>query len=255
MVIEVVIPAFNEEKRVGGTLARIYAYAAEAGLDLRVTVVEDGSRDRTPEIVEGLKVRFPSLKLLLLGRNRGKGAAVRAGMLAASAEADFLLLSDADLAAPIEEIERLLPHAEHAAVVIGSRARDRTLIQVHQPAHRELMGIIYNLFVQTLLLPGLCDTQCGFKLFRAAAARDVFKDCLTDGFSYDVEALRLAVVKGYVVEEIPIRWSHVEESKVRLGSAPWRMFADLLAIFRRLGRGPRVSRSCAGAGFPRRIPS
>jgi dolichyl-phosphate beta-glucosyltransferase len=255
MVIEVIIPAYNEEKRIGATLERIYTYASASGLDLRVTVVEDGSRDRTPEIVEGLQARFPSLKLLRLERNRGKGAAVRAGMMAASEEADFLLLSDADLATPIEEIEWLLPHAEHTAVVIGSRALDRTLIQVHQPAHREFMGIVYNLFVQAFLLPGLWDTQCGFKLFRAAAAKEIFRDCRTDGFSYDVEALRLAVKRGYVVEEIPVRWFHVGESKVRLASAPWAMFVELLTISRRLGKGPRVSRSCAGAGFPRRIPS
>lgn len=109
MVIQIIIPAFNEEKRIGATLERIYAYTSASGLDMRVMVVEDGSRDCTPDIVEGLKARFPSLKLLQLGRNRGKGAAVRAGMLAASDDADLLLLSDADLAAPIEEIEKLLP--------------------------------------------------------------------------------------------------------------------------------------------------
>ena len=114
--------------------------------------------------------------------------------------------------------------------------------------------MVYNLFVQALLLPGLWDTQCGFKLFRAAAAKDIFEECRTDGFSYDVEALRLAVQKGYTVEEIPVAWSHMEESRVRLVSAPWNMFSELWTIYRRLGRGRRVFRSCAGGGFPRRNP-
>jgi dolichyl-phosphate beta-glucosyltransferase len=237
MVIEVIIPAFDEEKRISGTIERIYSYAAASGLDLRVTVAEDGCRDRTPNIVEKMKARFPSLKLLRLGKNRGKGAAVKA-----------------DLATPIEEIEKLLPHARHAAVVIGSRALDRTLIQVHQPMYREFMGMVYNFFVRMLLLPGLWDTQCGFKLFRTAAAKEIFRACSVDGFSYDVEALRLAGAMGFVVEEIPVRWFHVGESKVRLPRAAMA-FVDLWVIFRRLGRGPRASRSCAGGGFPRRIPS
>jgi dolichyl-phosphate beta-glucosyltransferase len=254
MVIEVIIPAYNEEKRIGGTLERLRAYASACGWTMRVMVADDGSSDGTARVVEAAAARWPAVRLLRLERNRGKGAAVRAGMLAAAPDADLLLLSDADLAAPIEEIERLLPHAEHAAVVIGSRALDRTLIQAHQPPHREVMGMVYNLFAQALLLPGLWDTQCGFKLFRTAAAREIFRDCRTDGFSYDAEALRLAVKKGYVVEEVPVRWSHVEESRVRLVSAPWKMFSELWAICRRLGRGRRVFRSCGSGGFPRRIP-
>ena len=254
MVIEIVIPAFNEEKRIGGTLARLRAYASTCGWTMRVTVADDGSTDGTACVVEAMAALWPIVRLIRLGKNTGKGAAVRAGMLATAEDSDLLLLSDADLAAPIEEIEKLIPHAEHAAVVIGSRALDRTLIQIHQPMHREFMGMVYNLFVQALLVPGLWDTQCGFKLFRAAAARDIFKECRTDGFSYDVEALRLAVKKGYTVEEIPVRWSHVGESKVRLTSAPWAMFMELWTIYRRLGRGRRVSRSCAGGGYPRRIP-
>lgn len=255
MVIEVIIPAFNESRRIASTLEACFAYRPPAGHTLRVTVCDDGSVDDTCVIVKDLTARYPDLRLLKVGSNAGKGAAVRLGMTQSLPDSDFLLLSDADLASPIQEVERLLPHMDHCAVAIGSRALDRSLIQVHQPPHREFMGIVYNRLVQALLLPGLYDTQCGFKLFRAAVAREVFGASRVDGFSYDVEVLRLATARGYLVEEVPVRWFHVEDSKVRLLSAPAAMFGEVLVIARRLGRGPRACRCGAGAGWPaRRIP-
>jgi dolichyl-phosphate beta-glucosyltransferase len=255
MVIEVVIPAYNESRRIASTLERCFAYTPPAGHALRVTVCDDGSTDDTCAVVEGMTARFPDLRLLKVGSNKGKGAAVRLGMTHALPDSGLLLLSDADLASPIEEVERLLPHMDHAAVAIGSRALDRSLIQVHQPLHREFMGIVYNRLVQALLLPGLYDTQCGFKLFRAAVAKEIFSASIVDGFSYDVEVLRLATARGYIVEEVPVHWFHVEDSKVRLLSAPAAMFGEVAAIARRLGRGPRACRCGAGGGWPaRRIP-
>jgi len=256
MVIEVVIPAYNESRRIASTLEKCFGYKPPVGHTLRVTVSDDGSTDDTCAIVEGMTARFPNLRLLKVGSNKGKGAAVRLGMVQSRPDSDFLLLSDADLSSPIEEVERLLPHMDHAAVAIGSRALDRSLIQVHQPPHREFMGIVYNRLVQALLLPGLYDTQCGFKLFRASVAREIFGASVVDGFSYDVEVLRLATARGYLIEEVPVRWFHVEDSKVRLLSAPAAMFWEVVAISRRLGRGPRACRCGADAGYPaRHIPS
>jgi dolichyl-phosphate beta-glucosyltransferase len=168
----------------------------------------------------------PRIRLIEYQPNRGKGYAVRTGMLAA--EADFLLLCDADLATPIEELETLA--AAHADIAIGSRALDRAKLEVHQPWLREFGGRVLNKMIQLLAVKGLKDTQCGFKLFTRDAAKAIFPRCKLNGFSYDVEALMIGKALGFSIEEVPVRWAHQEGSKVKvLRDAP-RMLRDLIVL-------------------------
>ena len=221
--LSVVVPAFNEEDRLGPTLDRISAYCAAAHPSFEVIVADDGSRDGTVALAEARGVRVISL-----GRNRGKGAAVRAGMLAA--RGDHVLFSDADLATPIEELGKL--EAVMAAgndVVIGSRAVAGAEIRTRQHPIREGMGRSFNLIVRALLLGGIRDTQCGFKLFTRAAAHDLFGRATIDGFAFDVEILWLARDR-YRVAETPVVWRHVEESKVSPGIDAARMLRDVVRL-------------------------
>jgi dolichyl-phosphate beta-glucosyltransferase len=186
-------------------------------------VVDDGSRDRTAERAEAA-----GATVLRNEANRGKGYAVRRGMLAARGARR--LMTDADLSTPIEELERLGARIDEGYdVVIGSRALPGARIEVRQPWYRENMGRLFNLFVRALAVPGVTDTQCGFKLFTAAAARDVFAAARLDGFSFDVEALFLARRKGYRIAEVPVVWRNDAASRVSLLRG-FLAFPDLLRI-------------------------
>ena len=208
--ISIIIPAFNEEKRLASTLESIQTYLAGGGWEFsEILVVDDGSRDRTAEVARAAGVR-----VLQNPGNRGKGYSVRHGMLKAGAE--WALFSDADLSAPIEELEKLWHSVEqeHADAAIGSRALDRSLIGVHQPAFRENMGRVFNLLMRLETGLPFHDTQCGFKLFQAAAAREIFKRQVLDGFGFDVEVLFIAGHLGYRTLEVPVRWNDVAGTKV-----------------------------------------
>ena len=186
-------------------------------------VVDDGSRDRTAERAEAA-----GATVLRNEANRGKGHAVRRGMLAARGARR--LMTDADLSTPIEEMERLGARMDEGHdVVIGSRALPGARIEVRQPWYRENTGRLFNLFVRALAVPGVTDTQCGFKLFTAAAARDVFSAMRLDGFSFDVEALFLARRKGYRIAEVPVVWRNDAASRVSLLRG-FLAFPDLLRI-------------------------
>jgi len=221
--LSVVIPAYNEAERLPRTLCRLAAFLRDFGRGHEVVVVDDGSRDATAE-----KAREAGAVVLRNERNRGKGHAVRRGMLQARGER--LLMTDADLSTPIEELPRLLQKIEEGwDVVIGSRALPGSRIEVHQAWFRENMGRLYNVFVRALALPGLRDTQCGFKLWTAAAARAAFSAARLHGFSFDVEALYLARKRGYRIAEIPVTWRNDAATRVGLrgGSVA---FPDLLKI-------------------------
>ena len=227
--LSIVIPAYNEEQRLPATLDRILAWARTAPIPLReVLVVDDGSRDGTAALVES-GTHGPLVRLLRNPGNRGKGFAVRNGMLQAAGE--WILSTDADLSSPIEEFSKLLAAArrENAPIAIGSRALDRSLVKVHQGALRELSGRTFNLAMRIVTGLPFRDTQCGFKLFRRAAAREVFARQIEDGFSFDVEDLAIARVLGIKVVEVAVEWSNVEGTKVSLlgGAKP---FGDLLRI-------------------------
>jgi dolichyl-phosphate beta-glucosyltransferase len=221
--LSVVIPAFNEAERLPRTLGRLRAYLRGFDRGHEVLVVDDGSSDATAE-----KAREAGATVLRNDRNRGKGHAVRRGML--EARGQRRLMTDADLSTPIEELPRFLEAMDRGFdVVIGSRALPGANIEVHQPWFRENMGRLYNLFVRALAVPGLHDTQCGFKLWSAPAARDAFTAARLDGFSFDVEALYLARKRGYRVAELPVTWRNDAATRVGLGGGS-AAFPDLLRI-------------------------
>jgi len=221
--LSVVIPAFNEAGRLPRTLERVTAFLRGWGHSYEVLVADDGSTDGTAD-----KARAAGAIVLREDRNHGKGHAVRQGMLAARGLRR--LMTDADLSTPIEELPRLLARMDEGFdVVIGSRALPASTIEVHQPWYRENMGRVYNRFVRTLALPGLHDTQCGFKLWSARAARAAFAASRLDGFSFDVEALYVARKRGYRIAEEPVVWRNDAATRVGLGGGS-RAFPDLLRI-------------------------
>ena len=210
--ISIVIPAYNEEKRLPATLVKIHKYLAGAHWDFsELIVVDDGSRDATAKVA-----REAGARVLENPGNRGKGYTVKHGMLEARGE--WVLYTDADLSAPIGELEKLWTAVENqnASVAIGSRALDRSLVGVHQPRLRELVGRVFNLMMRMSTGLPFRDTQCGFKLFEARAAQEIFSRQQLDGFGFDVEVLFIAQRLGYASIEVPVRWDNVEGTKVSL---------------------------------------
>lgn len=227
------VPAWNEENRLPPTLAELRRYIDDRDLEAEVIVVDDGSSDGTSALVEGLAAGDARFRLLRHEANQGKGAAVATGMLAARGE--FVLFTDADLSTPIDDAEPMLDALHSGAdVAIGSRALDRSLIEVHQPWYRDRMGRIFNLFVQALLLPGVKDTQCGFKAFRRAAARELFSSTHSSGFEFDCEVLYRARRRGLVIREIPVRWRNSPDTRVSPVRDSISMFIALFKIRRRV---------------------
>ena len=234
--MSVVVPAYNEAARLGPSLERMVEYLDAEFSDYQIIVVDDGSIDGTAQLATELAGDTASIQVIELGRNRGKGAAVRTGMLAATGQQ--ILFSDADLATPIEELAKLRQAlADGHDIAIASRAAPGADIQVRQHPARELMGRTFNLMVRLAAVGNIGDTQCGFKLFSRAAAHDLFGRAQIDGFAFDVEILWLARGR-YQVAEVPVIWRHIEESKVSPGGDAARMFRDLLRI-RWLHRGAR----------------
>jgi dolichyl-phosphate beta-glucosyltransferase len=224
--LSIVIPAYNEEARLPSTLDAVMAYLAVKNFDfVEVIVVDDGSRDGTAALIE----HHAGISLLRNPGNRGKGYTVRHGML--EAKGDWILYTDADLSAPIAELDKLLAAAERgsADVAIGSRALDRSLVGVHQSAFRELSGRAFNVVMRVVTGLPFRDTQCGFKLFKAAAGREIFSRQKLDGFSFDVEDLVIAKTLGYRAIEVPVVWNNVEGTKVSMWSGV-QSFIDLLGI-------------------------
>jgi dolichyl-phosphate beta-glucosyltransferase len=232
--LSMVIPAYNEARRLPPTLARLRDYL-DAGADsYEVLVVDDGSDDDTVAVARELAREWPQLEVLTLPDNQGKGAAVREGML--RARGALRAFSDADLSTPIEELPRLRSHLGGAChVAIASRDAPGSDIQVHQPRWREFMGRSYNRILRLLVLPGIRDTQCGFKLFTSEAAEACFAPLETFRFGFDAEVLVRAHRRGWEIAEVPVRWRHVEESRVGGIGDALRMLYDLVRLrFRQL---------------------
>lgn len=228
--LSIVIPAYNEAKRLPGTLDRVFRWAeGRAWRFFEVVVVDDGSRDGTAELVRARQRSEAALRLLQNPGNRGKGYSVRHGMLEARGE--WSLFTDADLSAPIEDFDRLWAAAERegADIAIGSRALDRKLVSVSQGPLRELSGRFFNLVMRAVTGLPFRDTQCGFKLYRREAAREVFRRQLLDGFSFDVEDLFVARKLRLKAVEVPVRWANVEGTKVSLWNGV-AAFADLMVV-------------------------
>lgn len=236
--LSIVIPAYNEARRLPPYLKAIRAYLTTRGISYEIVVVDDGSRDGTGAVVEEIGRREPSLRLLTLPRNRGKGCAVRTGILAARGA--LCLIADADGATPIEELARLESAlAEGADLAIGSRFRASRdpRYRVRARWHRSVLGNLFNWCVRRLGIPDIDDTQCGFKLLPASVARDLFSVARIDGYGFDLELLYLARKRGYTVAEVAINWADQPGSKVWVLRDGLRMFLELLAVRRNDARG------------------
>lgn len=223
--LSIVIPAYNEEKRISKTLARMTRYLADQPYTSEVIVVDDGSRDNTLSKI----AEFQSIRVIRLLKNSGKGSAIRQGVLEAHGSA--ILFSDADLSTPIEEVQKCLEALRDGAdIAIGSRALEASDIVVRQPWYRDTMGKIFNLFVLTVVMRGIRDTQCGFKCFKADVAKTLFQIARISRFSFDVEILYLARKKGYRIRQIPIQWRNDPASSVHPLRDAFRMLIDLFII-------------------------
>lgn len=227
--LSVVVPAFNEATRLGPTLERLGAFAGGLPGGAEIVVVDDGSTDGTAEILARHPAGVsPWLRWIRLPANCGKGAALRAGVLAS--QGAEVLLCDADLSTPIEEYTRLRPYLADAELVLGSRGLDESRIERRQPRYREFMGRTFNLLVRAVAVEGIRDTQCGFKLLRGDVARRLFADLRVDRFAYDVELIWLARRRGFEVAEIGVTWIDSPASSVRALRDSARMLADILRI-------------------------
>jgi dolichyl-phosphate beta-glucosyltransferase len=245
-IISVIIAAYNEEGRITDTLRKIHDYETAHGLEFEIIVVDDGSTDRTTLVVNEMIPEKPKLKVIRYEKNRGKGYALRTGVMAS--QGSRVLVSDADLSTPIEEIEVLLKHLDNAGchVAIGSRALARSQFLKKQPWWRSTMGKIFNRFVRLLIMNDFSDTQCGFKLFYGNVARNLFSAARIDRFAYDVEILALAKKQGYKIAEVPICWRNAPGSKVNPVFDSLQMLKDLCRIRLSLGN-VKCSESCSVA--------
>jgi dolichyl-phosphate beta-glucosyltransferase len=224
--LSIIIPAYNEECRLPNTLKKITAWMQTITFVVEVLIVENGSRDRTAEIADSYARHFDNI--IVLHSSKGKGAAVREGMLHGKGE--YLFICDADLSMPIAEIENFLaPCAAGYDIVIGSRETPGAR-RYNEPFHRHLIGRVFNAIVRVLVVPGFNDTQCGFKLFQREVARDVFRRQTISGWTFDVEVIYLALRYGYRVAEVPINWYFNPDSRISILQDTWQMFYDLVRI-------------------------
>lgn len=224
--ISVVIPAFNEAERLGSTLDRAVDYLSRRNLSYEVIVVDDGSGDRTVEVAEGFAGR--GVRVIRHEQNRGKGAAIRTGVLASRGAE--VLLSDADASTPIEELEKLQRWLPEAPVVLGSRSVPGADVRRHQPFYRELMGKTFNRIIRLAGVRGLKDTQCGFKLLEGNAAREIGAELTIEGFAYDVELVWLARRHGYKVVEVGVVWVDSPDSRVDPIRSSLSMLRDVVRM-------------------------
>ncbi|MCO4759928.1 MAG: glycosyltransferase family 2 protein [Myxococcales bacterium] len=227
--LSLVIPAYNEADRLPQSLRHILAWMDDTEVKGEVIVVDDGSTDATADLAEEIAASDPRVSVIRQPGNRGKGAAVRRGV-EVSREA-WILFSDADLSTPIEDVVRLAKVSDTGIeVVIGSRDVSDSQIEEHQPWYREAMGRTFNRIVQTFAVPGIKDTQCGFKLFSREAARRCFGHMTIERFAFDVEVLFLARRFGYEIAEVGVRWRNDDRSTVDPLRDATRMFSDVMRI-------------------------
>ncbi len=228
--LSIVIPAFNEAGRIGKALDEVEKYVSAQAFTTELILVDDGSSDATVDLFRQFQARRPMTRILQNEINRGKGFSVRRGVL--EARGDFILFTDADLSAPIEEAGKLLRALESsgADAAAGSRALDRKLIGVHQPWPREFAGRCFNFFVRLFTGLPIHDTQCGFKLFRRATTRRAFELQRTERFGFDPEVLFLIKRLGGKIVEVPVRWNHDPATKVHFLQDSTSMFLDLVAL-------------------------
>jgi len=235
--LSIVVPAYNEEHRIAPTLARLFAHLSSQAMRWEIVVVDDGSRDATCAVVEAAMARIPNLRLVRQTPNRGKGAAVRRGML--EARGQIRVMSDADGSMPPEQLPRLLAPilACTADIAIGSRYADGARSNIKQPWYRIAWSRLANLVIQRSLVPGVRDTQCGFKAFTADAARALFGVGRIDGWAFDLEILALARRTGFAIAEVGVEWTDDRRSRVSPLKDMWKVVREALTIRKNLKRG------------------
>ncbi len=229
MYLSVIIPAYNEEKRIATTLRDINKYLKTKNYEYEIIVVSDGSKDGTADVVFGLQSEVANLKLIDNKENHGKGFVVRQGLL--EAQGDYRLFTDADNSTSIDQVEKLLLFfGQGYDVVIGSRDVKGAVLANPQPWHRRMLGEVFNLFVQIIVgLWGIWDSQCGFKIISAKATQDILPKCRIDRWAFDPEILIIARKLGYKIKEAPVIWVNDLDSKVKVGGMV-KMGMDLLKI-------------------------
>lgn len=228
VLLTIVIPSYNEARRLPGTLDHMQRYLDGSGREYELILVDDGSTDGTLTFMRDLERRCPRVRVVSLRGNRGKGRAVAEGVR--SSRGDAVLFSDADLSTPIEELPNLEEALEAGAdVVCGSRAAPGSR-EVNQALYRQLMGKAFNFLVRLMLLPDVADSQCGFKLFRGMVARELFGALRTDGFAFDVEIIWRAREAGYRVQEVPVRWLNSDATRVSPLRHSLQMLRDLVLL-------------------------
>ena len=224
--LSIVIPAHNEQRRLSQTLEQVVAFVKKQSFITEVIVVENGSRDKTLQIAQEFAARHPFIQAIHEAQP-GKGRAIRKGMLAATGSYRFF--ADADFSMPVDEISRFLPPAIDAPIVIASREAAGA-VRYDEPAYRHFTGRVFNGIIRLLVLHDLDDTQCGFKMFRADAAEELFPRQTLMGWSFDVELLYIARQRGYTIRELGVPWYFNPESKINVLRDSWRMFTDLIQI-------------------------
>jgi dolichyl-phosphate beta-glucosyltransferase len=223
--LSIIIPAYNEEKRIGKTLQQVLTYLKKVTYTWEILVVDDGSEDSTAQLVRNLD---PVIKVIKNETNKGKGYAVKCGML--SALGDWRLIMDADNSTPIEELEKLWPHIQEGSIIIGSRYKDPSAVKIEQPVYRVILGRLANWIIQKMVVSGVVDTQCGFKLFSKEAAEKLFPRQTINRWGFDFEILGMAQRLGYNIIEVPVAWYHAGSSRIRPLRAYSETLMDLLKI-------------------------
>lgn len=231
--LSIIIPARNEESRLPRALGQVFVFLEKQAYSSEVVVVENGSIDHTLKVAQKSTRDFPNLRVLH-EELPGKGRAIRRGVL--SATGMYRFIADADFSMPVEEINRFLPPACSFDIAIASREAPGA-VRYGEPLYRHFTGRVFNYFIRLIALPGLKDTQCGFKCFRASIADDIFHYQTLTGWSFDVELLVIARRRGYTITEIGIPWTYTPGSKVNVLRDSGRMFVDLLTIRRNASRG------------------
>jgi len=227
--LSVIIPAYNEEARIKNTLEKIHSYLKNQDYTYEIIIVNDGSTDNTWALVNEIAQKIKEVRILKNEKNRGKGFTIKKGFL--NAKGKYLLFTDADLSTPIEEVEKLISWLKKGYdIAIGSRGLKESHIQIHQPWYRELAGKMFNLFVQAMAVPGIKDTQCGFKCFTQKAALEICERQKIEKFSFDVEMLYIGRKLGYKIKEVPICWFNNPHTKVNFLKDGYRMCLDLIKI-------------------------
>ena len=230
MHLSIVIPVYNEERRIIRTLSRITNYVRKNKIDAEIIVVDDGSTDDTVKLVEKISAVYHEITIFSNGKNIGKGFSIRNGILRSSG--NYVLFADADNSTPIQEIKKLIPYLESKEydIAIGSRGLKKSEIRIQQPWFRMKMGKTFNLLVRLFLYKDFMDTQCGFKYFTKKAAHDIFKLQTFNRFSFDIEILAIAKIKGYRIKEVPVIWVNSLHSKVDPIKDAFSMFVDIFRL-------------------------